>query len=152
MATPAAAWRAGGGRVAPPPRDQPGRMVARRGGRLGDLEPPERLDLPLRGTVPDGVGPEDDPVLTEESQPHAEDVRTNRRERDHGRGERRAQLAVDVVDVREPRRSDQKARRPEDVRHRRATVPSLESRAQRPARLDIEPRVQHPESWPEARV
>src|SRR5216684_8724189 len=52
---------------------------------LRDLEPPERLDLPLRAAVPDGVGPEEDPVLAEESQPLAEDVRTDGRKGDHGR-------------------------------------------------------------------
>src|SRR5439155_4574551 len=64
---------------------------------LGDLEAPERLDLPLRTAVPDGVGAEHDALVAHELQELADDVRPDGRERDDGLSERRADFAVDVA-------------------------------------------------------
>src|SRR6267142_4469630 len=65
-----------------------------------DLEPPERLDLPLRRPVPDGVGAEYDAILAEVLERLAEQVGANAGERDHAGGEGGAQLRVYVPERR----------------------------------------------------
>src|SRR5437667_6463527 len=87
------------------PRGELGITVAPAHG-LRDPEPPQRLDLPLRRAVPHRVRAEHDAVLAHELQELAKDVGAYRREGDHGRGERRADLGVDVLE----RRGEQRHR------------------------------------------
>src|SRR2546430_4229934 len=75
------------------PRGELGITVAPAHG-LRDPEPPQRLDLPLRGAVPHRVRAEHDAVLAHELQELAEDMRADRRESDHRRAERGAGLRV----------------------------------------------------------
>src|SRR5438034_1084267 len=75
---------------------------------LGNLEPPEGLDLPLGRAVPEGIGAEHDPARPHELQELTDDMSPDGGERDDSRGERRADLRVDVREIvgelREPRR------------------------------------------------
>src|SRR6266853_907171 len=57
---------------------------------FGNLEAPERLDLPLRRAVVDAVRAEADLVLAEILEELAHDVRAHRREGDDASGEGRA--------------------------------------------------------------
>ena len=91
--------------------------------RLGNLEPPQRLDLPLRRPVPDRIRPEHDPVLAHELQELAQDVRRDRRERHHRRRPRRADLGIAVRQILHELGV---LRRPTDVRHAAAQLARLD--------------------------
>ena len=100
---------------------------------LRDLEPPERLDLPLRAAVPERVRSEDDVLRTLVPEQLPEDVRGHRWERHHRGGEGGPDLGVGVLEVAGELRV---RRRPVDVRH------SIEERPRpRFARLDLRQRL-----------
>src|SRR5438876_2415544 len=120
------------------PRGELGITVAPAHG-LRDPEPPQRLDLPLRRAVPHRVRAEHDAVLAHELQELAKDVGAYRREGDHGRGERRADLGVDVLE----RRGEQRhLGGPGNVGHALAQHPGVH----------LVQRIQDPERRLDARV
>src|SRR5438309_3784201 len=120
------------------PRGELGIAIAPAHG-LRDPEPPQRLDLPLRRAVPHRVRAEHDAVLAHELQELAKDVGAYRREGDHGRGERRADLGVDVLE----RRGEQRhLGGPGNVGHALAQHPGVH----------LVQRIQDPDSRLDARV
>src|SRR5262245_10335759 len=79
---------------------------------LGNLEPPERLVLPLWRAIPQRIRAEHDPLRSHVLEELADDVRPYRGEGDDRGRERRADLGIDVV---ESPRDLSEARGPFDV-------------------------------------
>ena len=63
---------------------------------LGNFEAPHRLDLPLRGAVPDGIGAPDHVIDAHSLDQRADERGGKLGVRDRGIGKRRAQLGIDV--------------------------------------------------------